>query len=170
MGSQSREIVALKKRLKRLREMGFELENQMARLEWAENNLIGLGSPLLTDMPKNPSPSNDRLSNALNKKMEIETEINIVSHDFLLEREILGAVADKLQHADERLVIRMRYFDRADWSDVVKVIFSRRKDYEENIDNYYKRVFRLHGEALAEMSKSLIFFEQNCGVNESKCE
>ena len=160
MKSQNQDIIALKRRLRKLREDGFELETQLARLEWAENNMIGVGSPLLSDMPKNPSPSNDRLSNALNKKLEIEAEIARTGEGFLVEREKLGKAVDKLDHSDYRTVMRMRYFDRADWSDVVEILYSKRNDYEENIDNYYKRVFRIHGDALAEMAGIINFFSQ----------
>ena len=168
MGSQNREVVLLKKRLWKLRDTGFELENQLARLEWAEHNLIGVGSPLMSDMPKNPSPSNDRLSNAMNKKLEIEAEIDRISGDYFSERRLLSEAVEQLALSSERTVIRMRYFDRADWSDVVKVVYSKRKDYEDNIDNYYKRIFRIHGDALVEMAQIIKNFSQNCGVNESK--
>ncbi len=146
------DVLAIKKRLRRIRNDGFELENQMLRLEWAENNLIGVGSPMLSDMPKNPSPSNDRLANAMSKKLEIEAEINAISGGYLKERKELGDVIRKLEHPDQRAVLRMRYFDRNEWEDIVRMLYSRRKDYVDNIDKYYKAVFKLHGNALAELA------------------
>lgn len=151
MKPQKAEMLALKKRLRKLRDDGFELENQMLRLEWAEHNMIGVGSPMLSDMPKNPSPSNDRLVNALNKKMEIEAEIDHISEGFMRERRVLGDAIANIGHSDYRAVLRMRYFDRLEWEDIVRMMYSKRKDYYDNSEKYHKAIFKVHGNALVEL-------------------
>ena len=59
----------------------------------------------------------------------------------------------KLDHPDERAVIRLRYFDRAGWDEIAGALFGDRQDYLDKEETYQKRTFRLHGRALLTLAK-----------------
>lgn len=69
------DVEAVKQRLIDLRDLRREIENQSERLERLETKLVGVGAQALTDMPKSPSPSNDRISDLMQQKFDLEEDI-----------------------------------------------------------------------------------------------
>ncbi len=69
------DVEAVKQRLIDLRDLRREIENQSERLERLETKLVGVGAQALTDMPKSPSPSNDRISDLMQQKFDLEEHI-----------------------------------------------------------------------------------------------
>ena len=61
----------------------------------------------------------------------------------------------QVENPDERAVLRLRYFDRADWDGICAVLFSDRQDYLERIDSYQNRTYKAHGRALLRMAEIL---------------
>ena len=61
--------------------------------------------------------------------------------------------ASILEPPDDRLVIQLRNFDRADWRNIAAALFGERDDYEEKFDAYMRRTWRIHGSALVELAK-----------------
>ena len=56
---------------------------------------------------------------------------------------------------DERAVIRLRYFDRADWESTCGVLFGDRRDYVDRVDAYQNRTYKIHGRALLNLAAVL---------------
>ena len=71
------------------------------------------------------------------------------------ERAALEAMIRQVENPDERAVLRLRYFDRADWDGICAVLFSDRQDYLERIDSYQNRTYKAHGRALLRMAEIL---------------
>ena len=69
--------------------------------------------------------------------------------------ELVFLVNSKDTRFDERAVLRLRYFDRADWDGICAVLFSDRQDYLERIDSYQNRTYKAHGRALLRMAEIL---------------
>lgn len=69
------------------------------------------------------------------------------------ERTELSAIIEALPCAEQRQVLFARYFDGFNWNDVTDIIFSNSKDYEEKKESYQRRIYRIHGNALANADK-----------------
>lgn len=159
MDSEKRyDVEAVKARLYAYREMARDIENQNERLERIKTKLVGVGAQSITDMPKSPSPADDRTVELIQQKMELEDEIRAVIEQRKAERVFFERVIKHLRRSDERAVIRVRYIDNASWDEVVDVLFGGKEDLLEREDIYLRRVYKLHGQALLSMAK---YIEEN---------
>lgn len=147
------DVEAVKQRLIDLRDLRREIENQSERLERLETKLVGVGAQSLTDMPKSPSPSNDRISDLMQQKFDLEEDIRATLEHRRRERMFFEKIIRRLKRSDERAVIRSRYLDGASWGDVVDLLYGDEEDLLEREDMYRKRVFKLHGRALLSMAQ-----------------
>ena len=147
------DVEAVKQRLIDLRDLRREIENQSERLERLETKLVGVEAQALTDMPKSPSPSNDRISDLMQQKFDLEEDIRATLEHRRRERMFFEKIIRRLKRSDERAVIRSRYLDGASWSDVVDLLYGDEEDLLEREDMYRKRVFKLHGRALLSMAQ-----------------
>jgi len=128
-----------------------EIDNQIERLEYIEATMSSAASPELSGMPKSPGVKNDRTAMLVIRKMELEETIKEAIDAEADERAAIELLIQQLKKPDERAVIRLRYFDRAGWSEICKMLFNEAEDFEENVDNYMRRTFRLHGKALVNL-------------------
>ena len=87
--------------------------------------------------------------------MELEEQIDRLKTEEKQERNAIEGLILQLSDPDERAVIRLRYFDRADWDGICAVLFSDRQDYLERIDSYQNRTYKAHGRALLRMAEIL---------------
>ena len=147
------DVEAVKQRLIDLRDLRREIENQSERLERLETKLVGVGAQALTDMSKSPSPSNDRISDLMQQKFDLEEDIRATLEHRRRERMFFEKIIRRLKRSDERAVIRSRYLDGASWGDVVDLLYGDEEDLLEREDMYRKRVFKLHGRALLSMAQ-----------------
>lgn len=147
------DVEAVKQRLIDLRDLRREIENQSERLERLETKLVGVGAQDLTDMPKSPSPSNDRISDLMQQKFDLEEDIRATLEHRRRERMFFEKIIRRLKRSDERAVIRSRYLDGASWGDVVDLLYGDEEDLLGREDMYRKRVFKLHGRALLSMAQ-----------------
>lgn len=147
------DVEAVKQRLIDLRDLRREIENQSERLERLETKLVGVGAQALTDMPKSPSPPNDRISDLMQQKFDLEEDIRATLEHRRRERMFFEKIIRRLKRSDERAVIRSRYLDGASWGDVVDLLYGDEEDLLEREDMYRKRVFKLHGRALLSMAQ-----------------
>ncbi len=149
------DVEAVKQRLLYLRDLKREVENQSERLERLETKLIGVGAQALTDMPKSPSPSNDRISDLMQQKIDLEDDIRQTLETRRSEIKFFEKLIRRLKRSDERAVIRSRYIDAAGWGDVVDLLYGDEEDLLEREEVYRKRVFKLHGRALMSMAQCI---------------
>lgn len=147
------DVEAVKQRLIDLRDLRREIENQSERMERLETKLVGVGAQALTDMPKSPSQSNDRISDLMQQKFDLEEDIRATLEHRRRERMFFEKIIRRLKRSDERAVIRSRYLDGASWGDVVDLLYGDEEDLLEREDMYRKRVFKLHGRALLSMAQ-----------------
>lgn len=67
------------------------------------------------------------------------------------EHRALSELINGLPTPEQRQVLYARYFDGHAWAEVTAVVFGRRPDFLEKADSYARRVFRIHGGALAKL-------------------
>ena len=111
--------------------------------------------PDMTGMPRGSGTPTDRTGMMVLRKMELEEQIEERLAEEREERAALEAMIRQVENPDERAVLRLRYFDRADWDGICAVLFSDRQDYLERIDSYQNRTYKAHGRALLRMAEIL---------------
>lgn len=143
----------IKKKLKQYTERERDIENQLERIERMEAKLTSVCSPVFSDLPKSPSPSQQRMADLTNQKVDLENKVARAIEKQKAERTELEEIIDKLEISDEKAVIRMRYFDSANWDSVLSMLFGGREDFLSKEDSYKRRMYSLHGSALLNMGK-----------------
>jgi hypothetical protein len=161
------DVAHLKDRLDSYRENEREIDNQIERLERLVSKTSGLGAQVISDMPRAHNVSDDRMAELVGQKEELEELIRAAVKEQSAERRALEGVMKFLRHSDERAVIRMRYFDRASWNEVVDLMFGGREDYLEKEESYLRRVHRIHGAALLNMAKIMEESDQDEDIEEA---
>ncbi len=114
----TRAVDAMRERLRDYRSLNKEIDNEIERLERMEMRITGVGSPVLSDMPKAPSTVYDRMADNVARKIDLEAEIKELIEQRDSERKAIAALTRKLKQVNERAVIRMRYLDNEDWEDI----------------------------------------------------
>lgn len=143
---------AVKYRLIEYREREKDIDSQTERLDRLEMKIMSVGSPTLSDMPKSPSPPQDRTTALIADKIDLENDIRQAIAEQRKEKEAIETILRKLRHSEERAVIRMRYFDGASWNDVVDMLFGGKADFLGKEDTYLRRTHKIHGSALLNMA------------------
>lgn len=137
----------IKERLGKYTRLLREIDNQYERLGRMEISMAAPPGPDMTGMPRGYGTPTDRTGMMVLRKMELEEQIE--------ERAALEAMIRQVENPDERAVLRLRYFDRADWDGICAVLFSDRQDYLERIESYQNRTYKAHGRALLRMAEIL---------------
>lgn len=145
----------IKDRLAAYTAMLRDIDNQLERLDRMEMTMASPPGPDLTGMPRGSGTPSDRTGMMVERKMELEEQIEERLAEEREERAALEAMIRQVENPDERAVLRLRYFDRADWDGICAVLFSDRQDYLERIDSYQNRTYKAHGRALLRMAEIL---------------
>lgn len=146
------DVDAIKNRLVGYRERERDIDNQIERLDRIETRMSSVGSPTISDMPKSPSPIEDRMASMVAMKVDLENDIRKAVQFQETERKFFETVLSFLKHSDEKAVIRMRYLDGGTWYDVTDMMFGGKEDYLGKEETYLRRVHKVHGSALLNMA------------------
>ena len=153
----------IKERLGKYPRLLREIDNQYERLGRMEISMAAPPGPDMTGMPRGSGTPTDRTGMMVLRKMELEEQIKETIAEEQKERASIEAMIQRVKHPDERAVLRLRYFDRADWDGICAVLFSDRQDYLERIDSYQNRTYKAHGRALLRMAEILKESRENDG-------
>ena len=105
----------IKDRLAAYTAMLRDIDNQLERLDRMEMTMASPPGPDLTGMPRGSGTPSDRTGMMVERKMELEEQIDRLKAEEKQERNAIEGLILQLSDPDERAVIRLRYFDRADW-------------------------------------------------------
>ena len=144
---------AMKQRLLEYRESEREIDGQIERLERLITKMTGVGSQVISDMPRNHNASTDRMADMIAQKDELDALIREAINQQANERKFFENLLKQLRKSDERLVIRMRYIDGESWNGVCDMMFGAKDDYDDKRESYLRRVYQVHGHALAHMAQ-----------------
>lgn len=147
-------VEAIKKRLKEYTERERDIVNQLERIERMEAKLTSVCSPVFSDLPKSASPSQQRMADLTEQKIDLENKVSRAMERQKEERAELSEIVDCLESSDEKAVIRMRYFDFSGWDSVLSMLFGGKEDFLDKLDSYKRRMYTLHGSALLNMGKA----------------
>ncbi len=143
----------IKARLQRYTAMLRDIDNQLERLDRMESTMTSPPGPDLSGMPRGSGTPTDRTGMMVIRKLELEEKVKATIEKERAENAAIEVMIDRLDKPDERAIIRLRYFDRAEWDEITSVLFGDRTDYVDKLDTYQKRTFRLHGSALLALAK-----------------
>ena len=145
----------IKDRLAAYTAMLRDIDNQLERLDSMEMTMASPPGPDLTGMPRGSGTPSDRTGMMVERKMELEEQIDRLKAEEKQERNAIEGLILQLSDPDERAVIRLRYFDRADWESTCGVLFGDRRDYVDRVDAYQNRTYKIHGRALLNLAAVL---------------
>ena len=143
---------AIKERLQAYAEMRRDHEMQLERLERL-TAAVEYKSPGFEPMPRGSGGSGDKLANYVAEVIELEKEIGEDLQIMEKERKELDHIIRKISKADERAVLRMKYFDGMDWTSITSALFHNESDYKQATRQYQQRTYKLHGSALLSASE-----------------
>lgn len=149
-------VEAIRERLEDYRSDEREIENQTERLERLKNKMYEVGAQNLSGMPHAPSPSNDRVSDFVYRKEELEKEIGDLIIGHRETREHIERILKKIKKPDERAVIRSRFIDVQEWGDVNEMLFGGNDDFLDKEESYKRRTMYIFNSALTSMAKYVI--------------
>ncbi len=144
---------AIKEWLNDYRETERDIDNQIERLDRIDIQMTSISSPVISDMPRAPSPVYDRAAALVAMKVDLEAEIREAMQSQKKKRELIEEILKHIRSSDERAVIRIRYIDRASWYAVTDILFGGREDYLNKEETYLRRVHKIHGSALQNIAK-----------------
>lgn len=145
----------IKDRLAAYTAMLRDIDNQLERLDRMEMTMASPPGPDLTGMPRGSGTPSDRTGMMVERKMELEEQIDRLKAEEKKERNAIEGLILQLSDPDERAVIRLRYFDRADWNDVAFALFGTEPDYLTRSESYLRRTYKIHGRALLDLADIL---------------
>lgn len=143
----------VKKLLTAFLEAERDVDNQLERLNILSERIYSVGSPKMSDMPKDPSPAGDRLAEMISRKLEQEEKVRKIAKLQSERRAVYEDIAAEIREPDKRAVIVLRYLEGAKWERINESLFSDCEDFDDRRDSYMRRVMRLHGWALQEMAR-----------------
>lgn len=149
--SKKNEPIA-KTRLKAYIKLRREIDNKCERLERMEASLTSTSGGIGDGMP-HASFVTDRMAEKVCKKLELE---EMIKEDIKREKKELKALenlVEQLEDPDERQVICLKYFDSMGWPDVCEALYYRNEDYDDCLESYQRRTYRVHGNALQNLSR-----------------
>lgn len=142
----------VKKMLVEYRDQERDIDLQYERLDALETRLYSVGSPEITDMPRNPSPSNDRISVLIERHIKLKQKVEMLCADRDKKREEFENIINMVALPEQRATIQMHYLDGHKWDTVNEMIFGTEDEFEDKRDSYMRRIMILHGQALQQMA------------------
>ena len=130
-----------------------EIDELYEKLRYLKAHATSIGAQEITDMPKAPASINDPLAEYMIKVDELERKIHEKVRAHLSSKSALEAVISKIESPKQRKIIKCRYIYGMGWSDVIYECYKDRKDYQQKLKAYQKRVYRDHDRALSELAR-----------------
>ena len=155
MKDRKNNVNTVKERLVAYGEREDDISNQQVRLDRIEMRLTSIRSSSPSDMPKSKGVSQDKEAELIAEKIDLENDIKRSQSEQKRERKSIEELLSHLKKSSEKAVIRMRYFDREDWSGVSCMLFGGKDDFLDKEESYLRRTYMIHGAALLNMAKYL---------------
>lgn len=137
----------IKARLNAHRALLEELAALKAELQFARQKYGDIRSAGLSSTGKSGGPNTDKIANQVIAKMQLEERVLKKQEEINCDEAELSPLLDCLKPA-ERLLISLRYFYGGGWQEVCKGLYGGRQDFDEELNVYMNRVFKMHGRAL----------------------
>ena len=118
------------------------IESKKVRLTVLKDIAASCGASALTGMPRNPSQTQSKMTEAACKAIDLENEIKQDAERLQQEKVFLLELIGQIDSTEYQTVLISRYFKGASWTDIASKMF-----YSE------RWIFELHGRALKELDE-----------------
>ena len=137
-----------------IRQNRIKLRMAQKRLRDMQENIAVISSPDLSGMPKGSrSPGDANIAHDVYEILEQEKYIDILKSRTARESIKAEKIIRSLKNPVEAAVLFARYIDIKEWNDIVKFIYSDKKDLDYNFEKYKKRVYRAHKKAFEHLEE-----------------
>lgn len=137
-----------------IRQNRIKLRMAQKRLRDMQENIAMISSPDLSGMPKGSRSSGDaNIAHDVSEILEQEKYINILKSKTARERVRAERIIRSLKNPVEAAVLFARYIDIKEWNEIVKFMYSDKKDIDYNFEKYKKRVYRAHKKAFEHLEE-----------------
>ena len=147
----SRSTKSTQTRLKAYSDLRRELEMQSVRLVQMREQMGELRSPALGIMPPTFSDG-DKVSRDIIRISELEQTVESLFASERAEHDELERIIKRMHNADQRFLIRSRYFDGMDWEQIAEMMYGDRADYTLNRRDYVVKLYHLHTKSIISMT------------------
>ena len=137
-----------------IRQNRIKLRMAQKRLRDMQENMALISSPDLSGMPKGSRSSGDaNIAYDVSEILEQEKYIYILKSRTARERIKAERIIRSLKNPVEAAVLFARYIDIKEWNEIVKFMYSDKKDLDYNFEKYKKRVYRAHKKAFEHLEE-----------------
>ena len=137
-----------------IRQNRIKLRMAQKRLRDMQENIAVISSPDLSGMPKGSrSPGDANIAHDVSEILEQEKYIDILKSRTARESIKAEKIIRSLKNPVEAAELFARYIDIKEWNDIVKFIYSDKKDLDYNFEKYKKRVYRAHKKAFEHLEE-----------------
>lgn len=130
-----------KEYLKRIARSEANIKAKKERLAVMREMAIGIGSPEMSDMPKNPNHGTSRLEDSMVRIISLETEIRRDEDRLQAAKTAALDLIGRISNPEYQTVLISRYFRNKTWDEISQ-------------EMYYSIswIYRIHGYALEELN------------------
>lgn len=140
--------------LERYKALRKEIEMEQDRFLAISEKTLGLSRGIGDGMPRGNTKDKDALGLNVGIKDEIEKKLKAALKNERGMRECIEVgIQCKLDDAQQRQVVRLRYIDCLEWSEVRYLMFGKKRDFYDEEEKYSRRTFRIHKKALEKLGK-----------------
>ena len=129
------------------------INEELEKLRTLRARMMSVGAQRLSDMPKAPSSTVDKMAEMVIRADELERLIREKIKIQDMARTAIEDLASQLNEDQKTIIIR-RYLYGEKWSDIVKEIYGSESGYFQKMKTFSKRVYREHEKALTEMARA----------------
>ena len=133
--------MTVKEYLNRARYLDREIEAKIDHLERIDS-MVNRVTPVLSDMPSNPSTDRNKREKLLVKIIDLKWEINAEIDELVDTKRELNKFISKIDNSSYRLLLELRYVNLSTWEKIAEIM-----------DVGVRHIYRMHGTALVEADK-----------------
>ncbi len=133
--------MTIKEYLNRSRYLDREIDAKIDHLERIDS-MVNRVTPVLSDMPADPSRDNHKREKLLVKMIDLKWEINEQIDELVDTKREINKLIEKIPTKEHKLLLELRYVNLFSWEKI-----------SEQMDISLRHVYRLHGAALLEADK-----------------
>lgn len=141
-----------------------ELELQLLRLDQKRQEVGDVKSPTLEAMPASVANSDPNARKAL-ELMKLEERIGNLEAHLEAEHDDLERLIRRMKNPEQRMVLRMRYFDGMEWDDINFAYYGDRVDYLTEEKNYKHQLYDIHTRAITSLASVKTTLQSGSSLN-----